>query len=63
MIAASNRIVVAIREHVVSDYPLPGAYEDVGVDEPAHGGVVITAVQIIELRLFGMGVAKRIKKY
>ena len=52
-------IIVAIRKHIASDEPLPGAGEAVGVNKPADLGVVITALQVVESRLLGMGVAGR----
>lgn len=54
-------IVVAIREHVIANDPLTGTHEDVGVDEAAHFGIVITAVQVVESRLLRIGLATRAK--
>ena len=60
-IGVVDRIVVAIHKHIASDKPLPGACEAVGIDEAADVGVVVAALQIIESRLLGMGVAKSTK--
>ena len=54
---STNWIISAIREHIGTDEPLPGACEAVGVDEAAEIGVVITALQVIEPRLLGMRLA------
>ena len=40
---------------------MAGGGEAVGVDEAAEIGVVITALQVIEPRLLGVGVAGRVK--
>ena len=57
MINTSYGIIITICEHVIANDPLARRCEDVGVDEAAHGGVVITAVQVIESRLLRMGLA------
>jgi hypothetical protein len=43
-----NRIIQAICEHVVADYALTGGSKCVGIEESAHLGVVITALEVIE---------------
>ena len=46
-------IVPAIGKHVIAEEALAGGDEGVGVDKSADGGVVITALQVIEA---GIGV-------
>ena len=56
-----HRVVIAIREHIAAEEALSGGGEAVCVDEAADLGVVITALQVIESQLLGMGVAKSTK--
>ena len=44
-------IVSAIRKHIISQEALAGAGVAVGVEEPSQGGVVISALEVIEARL------------
>ena len=53
MIATAYRIVAAVSEHVVAQQALAGGDEGIGVDKSADGGVVITALQIIEAGILG----------
>ena len=46
--------VITIREHIAAEEALTGGGEAVGVDEAADLWVVITALQVIESRLFGV---------
>ena len=50
-IFTAHRIVIAVRKHVVPDKPLAGAGVAVGVEEAAQGGIVISALEVIEARL------------
>ena len=49
-----NRIITTIRKHVVPEEALAGACIAVGVDESSEGGVVISALQVIEARFSRM---------
>ena len=51
-ISITHRIIPAVRKHVVPDKPLAGAGVAVGVEESAEDGVVISALEVIEARLF-----------
>ena len=42
------RIVIAISKHIVAQQTLAGGDEGVGVDESAPGGIVITALEIVQ---------------
>ena len=55
-----HRIVVAICEHIAAEEALAGGGKDVRIDEPAHLRVIVTAVQVIESRLLGIGVASKV---
>ena len=46
-------IVPAIGKHVIAEEALAGGDEGVGVDKSADGGVVITALQVIEAGILG----------
>ena len=59
MIATAYRIVAAVSEHVVAQQALAGGDEGIGVDKSADGGVVITALQIIEAGILGGELARR----
>ena len=43
-----NGIIIAIRKHIVSQKTLPRGCEGVRIDKAADGGVVITALEVIE---------------
>lgn len=58
MIATAYRIVAAVSEHVVAQQALAGGDEGIGVDKSADGGVVITALQVIEPGILGGTLAK-----
>ena len=46
----TNRIVPAVRKHIVPQEALAGAGVAVGVEEAAKGGVVISGLQVVEAR-------------
>ena len=48
MICVIDRIIGAVGEHVVTQHARAGGDKGVGVEEAAPGGVVITALEIIE---------------
>jgi hypothetical protein len=54
-----NWIITAVGKHVIAEDALAGGNEGIGVDEAADGGIVITALQIIEAGILGGGLAKR----
>ncbi len=58
-----DRIIPAVREHIVSGEPLAGAGVAVRVEEPLDDGVVISGLQVIEARLFGGVGAIEAKKW
>ena len=60
-VSVDNRIIPAIREHVVADDTLAGGDECVRVDESADLGVVVAAVQVIQSQLLVKPVARRPK--
>ncbi len=41
-------VIPAVRKHIVSEQALAGGNENIGVDEAAPFGVVITALEIIQ---------------
>jgi hypothetical protein len=43
-----DRIIKAIREHIMSENALAGGSEDIGIDESAEFGVIIAGLQVIE---------------
>ena len=60
-VSVDNRIIPAIREHVVTDDALPRRDKYVRVDETANLGVVVTALQVIQSQLLVESVARRPK--
>ncbi len=50
-----NRIASAIRKHIVPQEALAGAGVAVGVEESSEGWVVISALEVVEARLFDDG--------
>ena len=51
------RIIAAIGEHIAAEDALSGGGEAVRVEEAAEGGVVVSALEVVESRLYGLGVA------
>ena len=47
-----NRIIPAVRKHIVPQEALAGAAVGVCVEEALDDGIVISALQVIEARLF-----------
>ena len=43
-----DRVIAAVGKHVIAQEALTGGDEGIGVEESAPGGVVITALEIIE---------------
>ena len=41
-------IIPTIRKHIVSAKSLSGTCKGIRIDEPADGGVVVTALQVVE---------------
>ena len=56
------RIIPAVRKHIEPQEALAGAAVGIGVEEALHGGVIISALQVIEARLFGWLLADEAKK-
>ena len=50
-IYAADRIIPAIGKHIVAEEALAGGNEDVGIDESADFGIVITGLEVIESSL------------
>ena len=42
-------IIITIGEHIVAYESLTGGDEDIGINEPAHLGIIVTAVEVIEV--------------
>ena len=49
-IISVHRIIIAIRKHIEPQEALAGGGVAVGVDKSAEGGVVISALEVIEAR-------------
>ena len=47
-----RRVIIAVRKHIVPKEALAGGGVAVGVDKSAEGGVVISALEVIEARFF-----------
>ena len=60
-ITTIHRVVVAVGEHIVANETLSGRGEDVSINEPAHGGIIVTAVEVVEVGFLGTVVAKEEK--
>ena len=43
-----NRVIQAIDKHVIAQDPLAGGNEGVSIDESAPGGIVISALEIVQ---------------
>ena len=52
-------IVVAICEHVVAQEALAGGNKGIGVDESTDLRIVITGLEVVQLRFLGVVVATR----
>ena len=50
-------IVQAIGKHIVAQDTLAGGNKGIGIDESADLGVIISALEIVEPRLFGAALA------
>ena len=50
-IVSINRIIPTVRKHIVPQEALTGAGVAVRVEEAAKGGVVISALEVVEARL------------
>ena len=48
MICVIDRIIGAVGKHVIAQHALAGAYKYIGIDEAVDGGVIISALEIIE---------------
>ena len=55
-----NRNIVTIRKHIVPEEALAGAGVAVGVEKAAQGGVVKSALQVIEASLFNGGLPLKV---
>ena len=53
----NNRIVVAVGKPIVAEKTLSSGGKDVCIDEAADGGVVVTALQVVEPGFSGGAVA------
>ena len=62
-IACRNRIIPAVRKHIVPQEALAGTAVGVGVEEPLDGWVIISGLQVIEARLYEDRVAIEVKKW
>ena len=58
-ITIGNWIIIAIRKHIEPEKALSGAAVGVGVEEALNDGVVISALEVIEARLFNGGLSLR----
>ena len=58
-IAAENRIIPTVRKHIVPQEALAGGSVAVSVDKSAEGGVVISALEVIEARFSDCGLSLR----
>ena len=56
-ISIANRVIPAIRKHIVPQETLAGGGVGVGVDEAADLGIVISALEVIEPGLYWVIVA------
>ena len=56
-VCVKNRIVQAIRKHVIAQDALAGGDEGIGVEEAAYCGIVITALEVIESQLNRIDIA------
>ena len=56
------RVIIAIRKHIEPSEALASAAVGIGVEEALHGGVIISALEIIEAGFFGLSVAIEAKK-
>ena len=54
-----HRIVTAVGKHVIPEDTLAGGNECVCIDESADGGIVVTALQIIESGISDGRLARR----
>ena len=61
-ITIGNWIIIAIRKHIEPEKALSGAAVGVCVEEALHNGIVISALEVIEARLFGLSVAIEAKR-
>ena len=50
-IIANYAVIPAIRKHIIPQEALTSAGVAVGVEESAEGGVVISALEVVEARL------------
>ena len=56
-----NRIIIAVRKHIVPQQALAGAAVGVCVEEAADGGVIVAGLQVIEAR-FGIAIVTPVAK-
>ena len=63
MIGYINRIIIAVRKHIVPEEPLAGAGVGVRVEEALDDGIVISGLQVIEASLYGNRVAIEAKMW
>ena len=47
-VAKQDGIIQAVRKHIVAKQTLAGGDEGIGIDESAPGGIVITALEIVQ---------------
>ena len=56
-ITTIHRVVATIGKHVITEKTLPRASKGIRIDEPAEGGIVVTALQVVEPGFSGVAVA------
>lgn len=57
-----NGIIATIREHIVTHDAAIGADDAVGIQEPTHLRVIVTAIEVIELRLCVVVISAKSKR-
>ena len=50
-VSTCNRIIIAVRKHIIREEALAGAAVGVRVEKPLDDGVVVSGLQVIEARL------------
>ena len=56
-------VIITICKHIVPDNALSGGCVGIGIDEPTHSGVIVTALEIIEVGLTIVDVTTAPQKY
>ena len=56
-ITTIHRVVATIGKHVITEKTLPRASKGIRIDESADGGIVISALEVVEPGFSGVAVA------